>query len=296
MTGCRFVHDHQAEHAVKDLCRVIDLPRSTYYAWLNHQPSQRAWDDNALLDEIKDIHALSRHTYGAPRILGQLRHRGHRVGRHRVARIMGEHGLVGVHGRKKWRRGKPDTAFAPDLLERDFSATRPDERWVADISEFHCFDGKLFLAGIRDLFDKALVGWAMGERQTTDLVVSALVMALSRRRPDAELVHHSDKGPQGEFNRLSQHFRMMEVFGGSSTTSSGSGRASTNEIAGTSTVPSRSRTSFLARNCQRLTARRSGSRRRCFATGRTTPVPQCWWHATIYSETSVGPLSVVSRA
>ena len=196
MTGCRFVHDHQAEHAVKDLCRVIDLPRSTYYAWLAHQPSQRAWDDNALLSEIKDIHVLSRHTYGAPRILGQLRHRGHRVGRHRVARIMVEHGLVGVHGRKKWRRGKPNTAYAPDLLERDFSASRPDERWVADISEFHCLDGKLFLAGIRDLFDKTLVGWAMGERQTTDLVVSALVMALSRRRPDGELVHHSDKGPQ----------------------------------------------------------------------------------------------------
>jgi putative transposase len=196
VTGCRFVHDHQAEHAVKDLCRVIDLPRSTYYAWLSHQPSQRAWDDNALLSEIRDIHVLSRHTYGAPRILGQLRHRGHRVGRHRVARIMVEHGLVGVHGRKKWRRGKPNTAYAPDLLERDFSATRPDERWVADISEFHCLDGKLFLAGIRDLFDKTLVGWAMGERQTTDLVVSALVMALSRRRPDGELVHHSDKGPQ----------------------------------------------------------------------------------------------------
>ena len=196
MTGCRFVHDHQAEHAVKDLCRVIDLPRSTYYAWLSHQPSQRAWEDNTLLGEIKEIHTLSRHTYGAPRILGQLRHRGHRVGRHRVARIMVEHGLVGVHGRKKWRRGKANTAYAPDLLERDFSATRPDERWVADISEFHCLDGKLFLAGIRDLFDKTLVGWAMGERQTTDLVVSALVMALSRRRPDGELVHHSDKGPQ----------------------------------------------------------------------------------------------------
>ena len=196
MTGCRFVCDHQAEHAVKDLCRVIDLPRSTYYAWLNHQPSQRAWDDNVLLREIKEIHVLSRHTYGAPRILGQLRHRGHRVGRHRVARIMVEHGLVGVHGRKKWRRGQPNTVYAPDLLERDFSATRPDERWVADISEFHCLDGKLFLAGIRDLFDKTLVGWAMGERQTTDLVVSALVMALSRRRPEGELVHHSDKGPQ----------------------------------------------------------------------------------------------------
>jgi transposase InsO family protein len=106
------------------------------------------------------------------------------------------HALVGVHGRKKWRRGTLDTAYAPDLLERDFSATRPDERWVADISEFHCFDGKLFLAGIRDLFDKTLVGWAMGERQTTDLVVSALVMARSRRCPDGELVHHCDKGPQ----------------------------------------------------------------------------------------------------
>ena len=196
MTGCRFVHDHQAEHAVRDLCRVIELPRSTYYAWLNHEPSQRAWEDNVLLGEIKEIHTLSRHTYGAPRILGELRHRGHRVGRHRVARIMVEHGLVGVHGRKKWRRGKPNTAYAPDLLERDFSASRPDERWVADISEFHCLDGKLFLAGIRDLFDKTLVGWAMGERQTTDLVVSALVMAPSRRRPDGELVHHSDKGPQ----------------------------------------------------------------------------------------------------
>jgi putative transposase len=195
VTGRRFVHDHQAEHAIRDLCRVIDLPRSTYYAWLSHEPSQRAWEDNSLLSEIMEIHTLSRHTYGAPRVLGQLRHRGHRVGRHRVARITVEHGLVGVHGRKKWRRDKPGTAFAPDLLERDFSASRPDERWVADISEFHCFDGKLFLAGIRDLFDKTPVGWAMGERQTTDLVFSALVMALSRRRPDGELVHHSDKGP-----------------------------------------------------------------------------------------------------
>ena len=88
MTGCRFVHDHQAEHAVSDLCRVIDLPRSTYYAWLNYQPSQRERGDNVLLSEIKDIHTLSRHTYGAPQVLGQLRHRGHRVGRHRVARIM----------------------------------------------------------------------------------------------------------------------------------------------------------------------------------------------------------------
>ena len=194
MTGCRFVHDHRAEYRVKDLCRVAQVPRSTYYAWRNHEPSQRDLADETLLEDIRAIHSRSRSTYGAPRVWGQLRHQGHRVGRHRVARLMAREGLVGVHGRKKWRRGRRDVAPAPDLLQRDFSASRPDERWVADVSEFHCPDGKLFLAGIRDLFDRGLPGWAMGERQSTDLVVSALVMALSRRRPEGDLVHHSDKG------------------------------------------------------------------------------------------------------
>jgi transposase InsO family protein len=96
---------------------------------------------------------------------------------------------------------------APDLLQRDFTAERSDLRWVADISEFACCDGKLFLAGIRDLHDHTLVGWSMGERQTTDLVVAALVMALGRRNPTGELLHHADHGTQYtsvEFtNRLS---------------------------------------------------------------------------------------------
>ncbi|MCU1499004.1 MAG: transposase [Acidimicrobiales bacterium] len=87
-------------------------------------------------------------------------------------------------------------APAPDLLQRDFSAPAPDLRWVADISEFACLDGKLYLAGIRDLHDKTLVGWSMGERQTTDLVVAALVMALGRRQPSERLVHHADHGCQ----------------------------------------------------------------------------------------------------
>ena len=87
-------------------------------------------------------------------------------------------------------------APAPDLLERDFTAERSDQRWVADISEFGCVDGKLYLAGIRDLHDHTLVGWSMGERQTTDLVVAALVMALGRRNPTGELLHHADHGCQ----------------------------------------------------------------------------------------------------
>jgi putative transposase len=149
-------------------------------------------------------------------VWGQLRHQGRRVGRHRVARLMARNGLVGVHARKRWRRGRPDVAPAPDLLNRDFTAASPDEKWVADLSEFGCLDGKLYVAGIRDLFDKTLVGWSMGERQTTDLVVAALVMALGRRAPDGELVHHADRGSQYtslEFSNRLGDWRLTPSYG-----------------------------------------------------------------------------------
>ena len=133
--------------------------------------SQHYLDDVDLAVEIFEIHETSRRTYGAPRVAGQLHDRGRHHGTKRIARLMAECGLVGG---KKWRRGKRPSAPAGDLLERDFTAERSDERWVADISEFTCRDGKLYLAGINDLHDRGLAGWSMGERQTTDLVVNAL--------------------------------------------------------------------------------------------------------------------------
>lgn len=197
MTGFRFVEEHQAEYRITDLCRVAGVSRSGFYAWRTRPPSARAAADAELTEAIREIHQNSRGTYGAPRIRGQLRRKGHRVSRHRVARLMRVDGLVGAHGRRKWRRGRhPAMVPAPDLLQRDFTAERSDLRWVADISEFACCDGKLFLAGIRDLHDHTLVGWSMGERQTTDLVVAALVMALGRRNPTRELLHHADHGAQ----------------------------------------------------------------------------------------------------
>lgn len=193
----RFVSEHADRYPVNRLCTLVGVPRSTFYEWSTRTPSQRDLDDEVLTAEIVEIHDASQRTYGAPRVHGQLRHRGRRVGRKRVARLMRTHGLVGVHGRRRWRRGKPNTAPAPDLLERDFTAERPDQRWVADITEFACWDGKLYLAGIKDLCDQSIVGWSMGERQTTDLVVNALVMALGRRHPTrGELTHHADRGSQ----------------------------------------------------------------------------------------------------
>ena len=196
MTGFRFVQDHQAEYRVTDLCRVAEVSRSSFYAWSTRPPSVREQANDELLVKIRDIHERSRRTYGAPRVCGELRRQGDRVGRHRVARLMRDDGLVGAHARRKWRRGNDKMAPAPDLLQRDFTAERPDLRWVADISEFHCQDGKLFLAGIRDLHDHTLVGGSMGERQTTDLVVAALVMALGRLEPSGQFLHHADHGCQ----------------------------------------------------------------------------------------------------
>lgn len=197
MTGFRFVDEHQAEHHVTDLCRVAGVSRSGFYAWKTRQPGVRARANEALLVEIREIHETSRRTYGAPRVTGQLRRSGRRVGHNRVAKLMAAHGLVGAHARRKFRRGRhPRIVPAPDLLQRDFTAAAPNRRWVADITEFACWDGKLYLAGIKDLCDRSLVGWSMGERQTTDLVIAALVMGLGRRGIGGELVHHADHGTQ----------------------------------------------------------------------------------------------------
>ncbi len=197
MTRFRFVQDHSADYPVKRLCELVECSRSGFYAWRDRPLSAHYLADVDLAAEIFEIHETSQRTYGTPRVLGQLQHRDRRVGRKRVARIMAECGLVGVHGRKKWRRGrKPGTAPGPDLIGRDFTADASNQRWLADITEFKCRDGKLFLAGILDLHDRGLAGWSMSNRATADIVVNALVMALARRHPDGEVIHHADRGGQ----------------------------------------------------------------------------------------------------
>lgn len=191
-----FVQDNQAELPVKRMCELVEVPRSSFYKWMTRVPSARELADAELLVTIRGIYQRSRSTYGAPRVHGQLRRNGHQVGRHRVARVMRENNLVGAHARKKWRRGRPDAGGAPDLLQRNFRADAPNQRWVADISEFPTGEGKLFLAGIRDLCHHGIVGWDTASRQDTPLVVSALTMALTRTGHPADVIHHADKGTQ----------------------------------------------------------------------------------------------------
>lgn len=205
MSRFRFVEDHASDYPVKRLCALVEVSRSGFYAWRDRPTSRRDLDDQELVVEIRVIHERSRGTYGAPRIEGQLRRQGRCHGRKRIARLMRTHGLVGAHARRRWRRGRPDIAPAPDRLERDFTAACPDQRWVGDITEFDTDDGKLYVAGILDLHDRSLVGWAMNERATSDLVIDALVMAIGRRRPDSEVVHHSDRGTQYTSLRFANH-------------------------------------------------------------------------------------------
>ena len=205
MSRFRFVEDQVPGYPVKRLCELVEVSRSGFYAWRDRPESAHGLSDAALVVEIRAIHERSRGTYGAPRGRGPVTPRGRCHGRKRVARLMRIYSLVGAHARRRWRRGRPNTAPAPDLIERDFTATAPDRRWVGDITEFATDDGKLYLAGFLDLHDRSLVGWSMHTRATTDLVIDALVMAIGRRHPDGAVVHHSDRGSVYTSLRFSNH-------------------------------------------------------------------------------------------
>lgn len=197
MSRFRFVEDHRDVYDVKRLCALVEVSRSGFYAWRTRPASTRSLTDAELFERISTIHSESRRTYGAPRVHGQLARRGINVGCKRVARLMRSNGLVGANPRRRWRRGRPDLAPAPDLLQRDFRAERPNQRWVADITEFPTNEGKLYVAGVRDLCHRGLVGWSMDEHPDAELVVDAMVMALGRCTPDpAGLIHHADRGSQ----------------------------------------------------------------------------------------------------
>ncbi len=200
MIRFRFVDDHRDVYDVKRMCALVEVPRSSFYDWAagpTAAAQARVSADAELAVVIEQVWRDSRRTYGWPRVWGQLtRRRQMTVSRRRVARIMREHGFIGAHTRKKWRRGRRDVAPAADRLQRVFSAERPNLRWVADITEFPTGEGKLHLAAIRDLCHRGIVGWAMDEHQDSALVVDALTMALGRTAPDPDgLIHHSDKGP-----------------------------------------------------------------------------------------------------
>lgn len=188
---------HQAEHAVRVMCRVLGVSPSGYYAWLKRPPSRRELEDRELTNRIRAVHARSRRTYGTPRVHAELRATDIRVGRKRVARLMKRAGLQGVHRRRRVHatRRDPGRTAAPDLVNRNFTADGPDRLWVADITYVPTWEGFLYLAAVEDAWSRRIVGWAMRTDLRTQLVLDALEMAIRQRKPQ-EVVHHSDQGTQ----------------------------------------------------------------------------------------------------
>ena len=181
------------------MCRALGVNRTSFHDWQRRAPSDRALTDAFLTEKVKQIHAASDGTYGVRRVHAELRiEHGIRVGRKRVERLMKAAGISGLLPRKRRRTTIriPGVRVAADLVERDFRPDAPNQTWSADITYVSTWEGFVYLAHVQDLFSRRIVGWSMADHLRSELVISALEMALARRRPSPGLVHHSDQGCQ----------------------------------------------------------------------------------------------------
>ena len=195
----RYVEERRDAFGVEPICRAVGVPGSTYYARRSRKPSRRAVEDRRLVAEIYAARAGYRSVYGVRKTWKELRRRDVAVGRDRVARLMRQEGLEGVRRGKKRRTTIPDEAAlerARDLLQRDFTATVPNEKWVCDITYLRTWNGFVYLAFILDCYSRMIVGWQLATHLRTELVMDALEMANGLRRPGAGLIAHTDRGSQ----------------------------------------------------------------------------------------------------
>ena len=176
-------------------CRVLNIPRSSYYDSQGRAPSARAAQDAALSATIATVHAASRGTYGAPRVHAELRlGMGVAVGRKRVARLMRQQGLVGVCHHRKGRGHRPVPAVHEDLVQRRFVADAPDRVWFTDVTQHRAADGWVYCCAVIDACTRRVVGWSIADYIRSELVVDALQMARWQRRPPPGTIVHSDRG------------------------------------------------------------------------------------------------------
>jgi putative transposase len=197
-------------YPIRTMCRVLGVSPAGFPAWRQRRPSARDQADAELLRRIRTVHGISQGTYGAPRIHAELQAEGIRVGEKRVARLMQEAGLAGVSRRRGPRTTIRDREArpAPDLVDRNFAATEPNQLWVADITYVPTWAGFLYLAVVLDAWSRRIVGWAFSTDLKTRLVLDALEMALACRRP-RNVIHHSDQGSQ--YTSLAFGKRCQEV-------------------------------------------------------------------------------------
>lgn len=194
-----WIREHRCEFPVDAMCRVLAVSRSGFYAWLRRPPCKRAERGKALAKMVGEVFDEFDERYGSPRIVRELRKRGESVSENTVARRMREEGIRA----KAARRFVPQTTdsehglpVAENRLARDFSATEPNRKWVTDITYIETGEGWLYLSAVLDLFSRMIVGWSMADHMRTEMTLDSLSMAVTRRKPEAGLLHHSDRGSQ----------------------------------------------------------------------------------------------------
>jgi putative transposase len=196
-----FIEEHRERFGVEPICSTLGVSASAYYERASARRSARKVEDERLLALIRELHEANYCAYGSRRMWKALRRQGEQVGRDRVARLMREAGIQGAKRRgKPWRTTRPDPRAArrPDLVQRDFAASRPDELWFADFTYLRCWEGLVFFSFVIDAYSRKIVGWQFAAHMRTTLVLDALRMALHQRQPGADigLVHHGDAGSQ----------------------------------------------------------------------------------------------------
>lgn len=229
MSPYELVESEKTAFPVGALCDAVGVSRSAYYAWRSSAPSARELANERILAEIRAIHTEHEARYGSPRIVDELRERGHEVGKHRVARLMRENGIFG-RIRRRFRHttdSRHKLPVAPNLLEQNFTATAPNQAWVGDITYIWTAEGWSYLAVLIDLYSRRVVGWALRKSLSRELAVAALQHALTCRRPPPGLVHHTDRGSQ----YASQEYRNLLDAHGARCSMSAAGNCYDNAVA-----------------------------------------------------------------
>jgi putative transposase len=194
----QFIDDHRLEFDVELMIRMLEVSKSGFYDWRGRPTSTQELEDQDFGKIIEEIHTASKGRYGAPRVHAELHARGMRGSKKRVARLMRARGLCGKTRRKfkSTTDSKHKFPIAENRLERNFTAEKPDQKWLADITCLPTLEGFLFLAVVLDVFSRKIVGWSIHDSLEAKIVLDALEMARVSRRPGAGLLHHSDRGSQ----------------------------------------------------------------------------------------------------
>ena len=208
-----FMDRYGSGFTVRKMCRVLEVSRSGYYAYLRRGLSLRYAENRSLLTKIREIWEWNRRVYGSPRITAELRAQGIRCGENRIARIMRANGIASLTRRRYKITTNSDHKLpvAEDLVERDFTATAPNRLWVSDITYIWTWEGWLYLAAVMDVYSREIVGWTLYKRMTKELVANALLKALEKRDPEPGLIFHSDRGSQYASHRVGSILNAWQI-------------------------------------------------------------------------------------